>query len=246
MLCPGVPTGSIEALGISGRPVYQYSLDGGEYRPSPLFSNLGAGTYTLSILDQAGCENQIEITINDAPPYTVELGDTIYAKLGEIVQLNAVPSPFSFSEIKWDPFQLLSFNGDTLSPTTLPPGTTTYMVEVVNEAGCVATDEVVVFVEVVRPVYAPNVFSPNGDGINDLFFLSGGPAVEEIEALRVYDRWGGLVYEQTNIPIGESSLGWDGRVNGVLVNPGVFAFHARIRFVDLISLDYSGSITVIR
>ena len=244
--CPNINDGIIEAFGISGAPQYSFSIDGVNFQPSPVIPGLAPGSYEIFVQDIKGCVASVFAEILPAPPYSVTLGDTIMSELGQTVQLNAVPSPFKYTTLNWTPIEFLTFGTDSLSPSTIPPGTTTYEVQVTNEDGCIATDQIVVLVDIVRPVYAPNVFSPNGDGVNDMWFLNGGPAVARIEAMRVFDRWGGLVFEQTDVPIGESSVGWDGRINGVLVNPGVFAFHARVLFVDNVALDYSGSITVVR
>ncbi|RMD68871.1 MAG: hypothetical protein D6818_11015 [Bacteroidetes bacterium] len=69
-------------------------------------------------------------------------------------------------------------------------------------------------------VYIPNVFSPNGDGANDLF-TAQGPFVEVLE-LRVYDRWGDLLWRSNGQP-------WDGTLNGKPLNPGPYAWVMRLR-----------------
>ncbi|RMG81294.1 MAG: gliding motility-associated C-terminal domain-containing protein, partial [Bacteroidetes bacterium] len=64
------------------------------------------------------------------------------------------------------------------------------------------------------PVYFPNIFSPNGDGINDTFFGQG----TDFEPLRlvIYDRWGGRVYE--------GSGNWDGTASGEAAPAGVYVY----------------------
>jgi gliding motility-associated-like protein len=73
-----------------------------------------------------------------------------------------------------------------------------------------------------RPtVYAPNAFSPNGDGKNDVFYVYG--PVDEISRfqLQVFDRWGTLIFETKDI-----QQGWDGRIDGSLAPSGVYVWVA--------------------
>jgi len=246
LLCPGVPTGAIQAFGISGAPTYQYSLDGGNFQPSSLYPGLGAGVYMLTIIDEKGCMNVTDVEILDAAPYTVDAGDTLYTDLGFPAQINAIVTPNFVSKIVWTPLEGLVFPTDSLNPVAVAPGSTLYNIEVTNPAGCVATDDVFILVNVLRPVYIPNVFSPNDDGINDYFFVAANPAVSEIEKFSVYNRWGALVYEQSGIPYGMDGGGWDGKFKGQFAEIGVYAYHARIKFIDGFTADYSGSVTVLR
>jgi gliding motility-associated-like protein len=246
LLCPGVPTGVIDAFGISGAPIYQFSLDGSDFQPSSVYSGLGPGTYLLSIIDEKGCMNMTDIEILDAPPFVVDAGDTLYTDLGFPVQINAVVTPNIATKIVWTPLAGLEFISDSLNPLATAPGTTLYNIEVTNAAGCTDNDDVLVLVNIVRPVFIPNVFSPNGDGINDVFYISANPAVQEIEKLTVFNRWGAMVYEGKNVGYGLNAGGWDGRFRGQLAEIGVYAYHAQIRFIDGFTGHYSGSVTVLR
>ena len=246
LLCPGVNTGLINAQAISGSPLYQYSLDGVNFQPSSIFPQLGPGEYMLSVIDEKGCMDMIDIEILDAPPFTVNAGDTLYTDLGYPVQLNAIPNPNIVSGVTWNPSNSLLFESDSLSPIAIAPGTTNYTVTVVNPAGCEAQDNVLVVVNIVRPIYVPNVFSPNGDGVNDFWYASAGPAADQIISMRIFNRWGALVHEANGIPFGDPSVGWSGRKNSQYVEPGVFAYHLKVRFIDGYEGDYSGSITVVR
>jgi gliding motility-associated-like protein len=92
--------------------------------------------------------------------------------------------------------------------------------------------------------YIPNAFTPNGDGYNDLFFIYGR-GVEEMR-LRIFNRWGELIFETT-----DQSQGWDGTYRGELLNPDVFVYELRMNFCDGSRLDSGnsfrkGSVTLIR
>ncbi|HLF63667.1 MAG TPA: gliding motility-associated C-terminal domain-containing protein, partial [Saprospiraceae bacterium] len=246
LICPGVPTGVITGIGTGGAVPYQFSLDGVSYQPSTVFPSLGAGSYLVYIQDSKGCRDSVLIDILDAPPFVVDAGDTIFVDLGDPAILNAIPFPPTVETVTWSPPFGLVFTGNDLSPTAYAPGTTTYTVTVTNEGGCIAIDSVVVLVNIVRPVFIPNVFSPNGDNINDYFFFQGSAAADLIEVIRIFDRWGALIYEGFQIPLNDPQLGWDGTFKGQYVNPGVFTYYADVHFLDNQTLTYSGTITVVR
>ena len=98
----------------------------------------------------------------------------------------------------------------------------------------------------VYDVYAPNVFSPNSDGINDSFFLFGGPEVQAISNFRIFSRWGDLMYEQPSMIANDDQLGWDGTFNGADLTSGVYVWVADITFIDGVSLVYSGDVTILK
>lgn len=97
----------------------------------------------------------------------------------------------------------------------------TYMVTVSNSEGCTATDTIVIGKE---GIYVPNAFSPNDDGINDVYRVYG-LCYDEFE-MRIFNRLGHQVF-QTN----DKNVGWDGRFKGVLLHPGLFLY--QIRFIDI-------------
>jgi gliding motility-associated-like protein len=98
-----------------------------------------------------------------------------------------------------------------------------------------------------REIFIPNIFSPNGDGINDQFFISSHPeAITNIPFLRVYDRWGGLVFERMGLLPNLPSDGWDGKVGGELLNPGVFAWVAEVEYADGLRQTLFGDVSLVR
>jgi gliding motility-associated-like protein len=98
-----------------------------------------------------------------------------------------------------------------------------------------------------REFFIPNVFSPNGDGLNDFFFISSHPeAVSSIPLLRIYDRWGGLVYEGVELTPNQPEDGWDGNVKGEPINPAVFTWVAEIVFTDGKSTTLYGDVTLMK
>jgi len=244
--CFGDMDGEILAEGFLGNPAYQYSLDGVNFQPSPKFFNLSAGMYDLFVVDRKGCLSEVPVDIFQPTLTTVDAGPDTTVDLGLSVLLDAiVDSDYFIDSIFWSPIDSFLTCTECLDPEIIPPGNTTYTITVVDENGCTATDEIQLLVNIIRPVFYPNIFSVNDDNINDFFNLSGGPAVERIEFLKVYDRWGNLMYDGQPT-INDDFNGWDGYFNGRKVNPGVYAWMANVRFIDDETLTYSGDITVLR
>jgi gliding motility-associated-like protein len=133
-----------------------------------------------------------------------------------------------------------------LTQPVAPIITTTYSVSIATHDGCSDQDSMTIFVERNIDVYVPNIFSPNGDGINDRLVISGGEDVAIIESLMIYDRWGDLVYSVKNILPDDPDAGWDGRSKGQNVNPGVFAYRMMVRFKDGRMENRYGDVTIIR
>lgn len=246
VLCATESTGLIEVNGISGASPYMYSLDGVNFQPSATFSQLPAGDYDVFIQDIKGCIEQETVTITEPPLLSVEAGDDIEVDLGFTGEANGVvTNPFGNFTISWTPEEGLSCT-DCLNPTIQAGAVSQYVIMVTDENGCTATDVLNVDVNLVRPIYPPNIFSPNRDGVNDYFRIYFGPAVSGFDLLRVYDRWGNLMYEGRNLPLQGDNVGWNGLFKGTEVNPGVFTWVADITFIDNQTITYSGDITLLK
>ena len=109
-----------------------------------------------------------------------------------------------------------------------------------------ASDEITIFVNDKKPIFVPNAISPNGDGYNDGFTLYGGVAARKINLLRVYSRWGSLIFEAQDIDLNQPKLGWDGTFEGKICNPGVYVFYAEVSFVDNKTKIFKGDINLLR
>jgi gliding motility-associated-like protein len=89
-------------------------------------------------------------------------------------------------------------------------------------------------------VFIPNVFSPNGDGTNDLFSMRVGKDVTGIEMM-IYDRWGKLVYQTNNL-----GKGWNGTYNGKDAEIGVYQYLIKVKYRDASVSTYKGDVTLLR
>lgn len=244
VLCFNESTGSISVLGSGGTGPYEYSIDGGAFQTDTTFIGLSAGNYLFTVLDAMGCMASIEATVTQPEELIVDAGPDQVINLGFSTKVQAVSNEFPVDFIWADTFGLSCFTCN--SSTAMPVNTTTYTVTATNENGCTATDEVVIRVVKNYPVYIPNAISPNGDGLNDGFTAYAGPAANQIKVLKVFDRWGELVYEAEAFPHSQEPLGWDGYFKGQLVNAGVFVYFIEMEFIDGEVILYKGDVTVMR
>ena len=233
-LCFGDYNGSIEVTQvIGGEEPYLYSINGNTFTEYPLFSNLSAGNYPIIIQDASGCEWNSIIELLEPPQIMVDLGEDIFLELGESTILQAITniSSFNLNTVSWTNFDSLECEG-CLEQEILPLYTSGYGVFLMNENGCTTEDEIIVYVNNKNRIFIPNAFSPNGDGHNDLFMVYGGAGVEEIENFQIFSRWGDLVFEKNNFQPNDPSMGWSGFFNGEKMNPSVFVFFAKIKYLN--------------
>jgi len=236
------------ATGGSGGP-FTYSINNGVPGSINTPAEVLAGTYLISVFDVNQCVYEEEITILDPQELIVDLGEDIEIQLGDETQLDAlINGPNSIDSLFWTPDVMCA---DTLvmdcqDPVVAPLNTTVYSLTVLDDMGCIGQDEIVVEVDANRNVYIPNVFSPNADGINDFFTPIIGSGVRSVNYMRVFDRWGQLVYEQRDfLPFDDFSTGWDGKFKGKEVNTGVFVYLIEVEFIDDVVLLYRGDITAL-
>ena len=245
--CPGDEDGFIQIENISGGvPPYRYSMDGGnQFFPESIFENLPPGNYLLIVEDAGGCREEMAVLLEAPTPITLDAGPDREINFGESIVLTAttnVPNPV----ITWSPPDYLDCAG---CPETAarPLATIQYEVEVTDSNGCTATDRVSITVN--NPpssTYAPTAFSPNGDGFNDYFTVFTDQSVSEILSLRIFDRWGGLVFEKRSFAPNAVAEGWDGLVKGKPVAGGTYVFVAELLKVDGQLGVLSGELVLVR
>ncbi len=248
VLCYNEPTGSALVNGIGGTPPFEYSSDGVNYQDSPSLGGLSAGDYTLYVRDSRGCIGTLEANVDEPEPFFVDAGADQQIELGYSTRLNATTNPPDLSvSIQWSDSTSLDCENCT-TPEASPVRTTTYTITIEDDNGCTAQDEVLVQVATLRPIYRPNVFSPDdkGDSGNNTFTLFSGPAAVQMNTFRIFDRWGELVFEGANLPLNDPTVGWDGTYKGQVLNPGVFTYVAEILFVDEEVQVFEGDLTLLR
>ena len=247
-LCPGTATGAFDVGVVSGAPDYFFSVGGGPFLADAATEGLFAGTYDVFLQNIKGCTDTVAVTLVDPPPINVEVGDDRFAELGDELRVSAVTDPpgnFSFSWSGADSIRCLDARCSEVIVIAGNAGE--LVVEIADDDGCTASDLLRIDVRKTRPLYAPTAFSPNGDLVNDFWTLYGPEEIVlRIRNLRVFNRWGELVFEREALPPNRPELGWDGRQRGRDLNPGVFAWAAEIVYVDGVVVPATGDLTLLR
>ncbi len=229
-------------------PPYSFSIDEGPLTPITGSLPVLAGNHTISVSDASFCSSELDIIVNQPNPVLVDLGPDIEIELGDSTELDPIlNSDLPLDSIIWNPLDALTcLDSACTEVSVLPLQTTAYSVTIIDINGCSGTDEIIVEVDKNRKVFIPNIFTPDGDGFNDIFTVFAGAGVENVRFMQVFDRWGEQVYEATDFVPGDfGNPGWDGRFKGKIMNPGVFVYLIEVEFADGIVLLYRGDVTLL-
>ena len=149
------------------------------------------------------------------------------------------------TQIFWTPTDEI-FRNSSSAVTVKPLQTTEYTIEVKNAAGCMASDKVKVFVvNMDVDIFLPNTFSPNGDGMNDVFYPRSSTSVK-IARFKIFNKIGMPVFEKNNIYTNETAGGWDGTFKGIKMEPDVYLYI--VEYVDYTGKAFAskGNIALLR
>ncbi len=176
---------------------------------------LQPGVYTVSTQDQNGCigNGTIEILSKPLPTLAIMAGQTSIVT-GQSVQLEATGA----DSYTWEPTENLS---DPLiaNPIATPEQTTSYTVTGQINNGCSAQESITITVNnELAALNVPNIFSPNGDGINDLWVIPGIEAFSDC-TLSIFDKTGSRIFEQKGY-----ANNWDGTLNGNKLPEGTYFY----------------------
>lgn len=229
-----------------GTPPFIYTLDEENVSTTGWYEFLPEGWYVLELSDANGCTYSDSLLLESPIEVSVELGPDIELLLGDSITIAAsVNPPTGNIDFTWLPKDL--FDDPTAYEQTVAPTlATTYQVYVQDSLGCYDEDFITVHLIKERTFFVPSAFSPNGDGHNDLLSVFGGQDVEEVMEFYIFDRWGNLVYQNESITPNNTQIGWDGTLDGRKMNPQVFTWMAKVRFVDGLEEVFSGDLVLMR
>ena len=246
--CPGDADGWIVVGNVSGGiSPYLYGFAGEELTEDPILRDIPGGDYELIVQDENGCTVSQLVNIYEPPSIIVDAGVNKYVKLGDSTQIDGSIAPTTFNQlIEWTPYDSLNcFN--CIQPWAGPYYTTTYALTVHDTiTGCTLRDTMTVFVEKPKNVFIPNAFSPNDDEQNDIFFINTDLSAVKVNYLRVFDRWGEILFEDIDFPPNDPTYGYDGKLGGKYLNPQVLIYIAEIEFIDGDVKTYQGDVTLMR
>lgn len=216
----------------------------GDGSTAPTYQVTRAGNYAVTI--STTCQTIATNIQVDGVGFEVDLGVDRQIEIGEEVHLQANIGSMVEPGLSY----LWSAAGVDMDCTTCPevraePRTDTrFYVTVTNAEGCSTRDSILVKVLKDRKVFIPTAFSPNGDGVNDRFFIHSKRPVE-VMSLQIFDRWGDLLFQAKDTSTNDPAQGWDGRARGQGLNDGVFYYIASIRFLDNEVVNYQGQVVLL-
>ncbi len=195
--------------------------------------------------DADGCFSDTTlVTIHVNPLPQVSAGPNQTVTVGSVIQLNATATGI-ITSWQWEPPDFLSCT-TCAGPVATPKSSELYTVLATNNFGC--TDSASVTVHLICAqgvVFIPNTFTPNGDGMNDVFYPRGR-GVKTVHYFRVFNRWGELIFERDNFNINDVNFGWDGTYKGRLLNPDVFTYVTEMVCDNNETFMIKGNITLLR
>ena len=244
--CNGLRNGKIFIEKVfGGASPYYYSIDGQSFSTNPNFDHLWAGNYLLHVRDASGCilKIAVEVPQPDEIQVAILVGDTLISP-GTPVFLRAIYAPETaiIQGIQWRPPDLFP-KQDSLRQTVYIAEKTTFAVELLDNHGCVARNQVSVDVEKIK-AYFPNVLKP-GSAQNAWFTVFTGEGVQKVAILSIYSRVGAKVFEKVNFPPNDPLKGWNGYWNNQLAQPGVYLWIAEIELLDGTKQHFQGTVTVV-
>ncbi len=240
VLCFPLQNGSIDIVATTSFPPLSYLWSNGS-TTEDLFA-LDTGIYSIVITDAHNCTADSFFYVGNDSIFSIDATpDTVTIDLGEIVNLNVTPFGSSFGTVFWIPAHGLNCTNCT-SPVSSPLQSITYQVTGTDVNGCIATDTVRVNVIPAYTVFIPNAFTPNGDGANDYFEVFGNKEAWKQFDVKVFDRWGEKVYENSDM-----NFKWNGVYKDRLLNPAVFVYTVKVVYIDNYSEKlFTGTVTLIR
>lgn len=189
-----------------------------------------SGTYYVTLQSALGCDSvKFYIVSLMKDPKTLDLGQDTCLTGQSSITLKATPG---FSNYNWHAITTTIPEREITSPGL-------YQVTVSNSCGS-STDSIHVYDQCAFPVYMPSGFTPNGDGLNDVFRV---PVTNKnhLVRLQIFNRWGQLIFSTS-----DPASGWDGTVKGKPADTGTYVYYLQMKSLTGNPVNYKGAVTLIR
>ncbi len=194
-------------------------------------------------LDQFGCDSIVRTTIKPFKNFNlhVSLPENFKINVGDSIALTPTLN-FNPLYVRW--YRPEDVSCDTCIFTFAKPINSTILRFVATDASyCTTEADINIQVNRTRQIFIPTAFSPNGDGINDFFTVSGDRQFDFVRTCYISDRWGNIVFGKENE---KPDLQWDGTFKGSVVPTGVYIYYMEVHFRDGEDVIYRGDVTVVR
>lgn len=211
--------------------------------------SLMPGAYTFNLITTEGCTTVVPIVIPEVEPLDVRFDPDVLTNLdrGGSVELRPIinVAENALTQILYSPDTFLN-STQILYPIASPLLPITYQIMVTDTNGCVDSATVQLLLNQNVHYYVPNAFSPNDDGINDYFTIFSDETITSIKSLKIFNRWGGKVFDITDIPTNDVSKGWNGIVNSKAASESVFVYYATLSTIYGTEIDIQGEFVLVR
>ncbi|HTI11098.1 MAG TPA: PKD domain-containing protein [Puia sp.] len=242
--CPGLPL----LLHAGGAASYNWIHATGlndNHAADPIAQPPLQAGYTVVGYDPNLCfTDTATLPVHMTPSPTVSAGPDLQVLTGSSFSLHATGSD-DVVQWSWSPADGLSCT-DCASPVCTPRSSLFYIVTGRTQYGCPASDTL--FLKLICDegrVYIPNSFTPNGDGKNERWYIKG-KGIRVINYLRIFNRWGEIIFQRGNFNIDDASSGWDGTFKGNPVETGTYVYLAEMVCDNGEVFPVKGSFMVIR
>lgn len=236
--CDNAAQGTVTINATGGIGPYTYSINGGAFQSSNVFSGLTTGPKTITIKDAYCGLYSKTITIPTRVSPTVNAGADVTIVEGDEASLSGTSNGTPVA-VAWTPNSTLT-GANTFTPVAKPVITTTYTMSVTDQNGCIGSDNAVVTV-IPYCIKIMNAFTPNGDGQNDRWLVTNGAGCTKRIAVAVYNRYGNVVYKNDNY-----NNDWDGKYNGKPVADGTYYYAITYTTITGKMVFMKGDVTILR
>lgn len=235
--CEGADNGRINAVINGGSSPFTFEWSNSTQVITQINDGLTEGVYTVTVTDNNGCTGTGSVEVGQKDEIEVVMPfDSYDLEPGDSVTIDPTISREGDYTYSWSPAEAVS-SINTLS-TTANPTSSVDLILTVTEDGTGCTGEGDVSIVVSQLFVVPDVFSPNGDLLNDTYEIVRRHDVTLLE-FEVYDRWGKRIFNKVDEP-------WDGTYEGEQMPSGVYMYRALIELPGGSQEALKGDITLIR
>ena len=233
--------GEVTILATGGVGILQYSVNEQAFSPNFIIDGLAAGDYLAEVLDEANCHAEAPFLIPAGVELSIDELDSQNPDCASVFGQITIQGSGNGTVEYW--------LNDSISH---PSGTFVnlfagfYQLFIIDEQGC-ELDSIVTLSLPLCPVYIPNGFSPNNDGINDEFQIFTN-AFYDVEVLSfiIFDRWGELVWKQEGFTINTFRNWWDGYFRNEKAMQAVYTYVVEVRYQNGFQEVFAGDVTLVR
>ncbi|MBC7850606.1 MAG: PKD domain-containing protein, partial [Chitinophagaceae bacterium] len=212
--------------------------------PSTSYSTSGRFTITLDAANNFGCRASTTATVFVPPTPVVTVLNNPVIPVGSSVSLPVTYSP-NIATYNWTPTKWLDCT-DCPTPIATPKSTIKYKVDVTDIYGCRGSNDVTITVVCNdKNYFVPNTFTPNNDGVNDVFYPRGS-GLTRVQSMRIFNRWGQMVYERKNFTANDATVGWNGTFNGKTAESDAYVYIIEFVCDNSVIIPFKGNVTLIR